>query len=76
MISSRRRLRLIVSRAWISISVPWPWKPPDTWWMRILEFGSAVRFPSVPAARSSAPIDIAMPTQVVATSGLMNCIVS
>ena len=58
------------------MSVPWPWKPPETWWMRILEFGSAVRFPSAPAARSSAPIDIAMPTHVVATSGLMNCIVS
>ena len=40
------------------------------------QFGSAVRFPSVPDARRSAPIDIAIPTHVVATSGLMNCIVS
>ena len=76
MISSRRRFRLIVSFAWISMSVPCPWKPPETWWIRILEFGSAVRYPSVPAARRSAPIDIAIPTHVVATSGLMNWIVS
>ena len=39
-------------------------------------FGEYMRFPSVPPARSSAPIDIAMPTQIVDTSGLMNCIVS
>ena len=58
------------------MSVPWPENPPETWWMRIFEFGSAVRFPSVPAARRSAPIDIAIPQHVVATSGLMNCIVS
>src|ERR1700745_1313264 len=51
MISSRRRLRLIVSFAWISISVPWPWKPPDTWWIRILEFGSAVRRTALPNSK-------------------------
>ena len=58
------------------MSVAWPWKPPDTWWMRILEFGVASRFPSAPAASSSAPMDIAIPTQIVCTSGLMYCIVS
>ena len=36
----------------------------------------AMRLPFVPPARSSAPIDIAMPTQIVCTSGLMYCIVS
>ena len=41
------------------MSVPWPWNPPDTWWIRIFEFGSAMRFPFVPPARMSAPIDIA-----------------
>jgi hypothetical protein len=44
--------------------------------MRIFEWGSALRFPFAPPARTTAPIDIAMPTQMVCTSGLMNCIVS
>ena len=76
MISSSLRLRAIVSRAWISMSVACPWKPPQTWWIRILAFGSAIRFPFAPPASRSAPIDIAVPTQMVWTSGLMNCIVS
>ena len=76
MISSISRLRLITSRAWISISVGWPWKPAEPWWMRIFEWGSALRFPAVPPASTTAPIDIAIPTQMVCTSGLMNCIVS
>ena len=58
------------------MSVAWPWKPEDTWWMRILALGSAMRLPFAPPASSRAPIDIAMPTQMVCTSGLMNCIVS
>ena len=58
------------------MSVAWPWKLEDTWWIRIFAFGSAMRFPFAPPASSSAPIDIAMPTQIVCTSGLMNCIVS
>ena len=76
MISSIFRFRAMVSLAWISMSVAWPWKPPQTWWIRILAFGSAIRFPFAPPARSSAPMLIAMPTQIVCTSGLMNCIVS
>ena len=40
------------------------------------EFGSAMRLPGAPPVSSSEPIDIAIPTQIVATSGLMNCIVS
>ena len=76
MISSSRRFRAIVSRAWISMSVAWPWKPPHTWWIRILAFGRAIRFPFAPPASRSAPMLIAIPTQIVCTSGLMNCIVS
>ena len=40
------------------------------------EFGSAERLPAAPPARISEPIDIAIPQQVVATSGLMKRIVS
>ncbi len=66
----------MISRAWISISVAWPWNPADTWWIRIFEFGSDMRLPGAPPASSSAPMLIAIPTQIVCTSGLMNCIVS
>src|SRR5215216_8061275 len=69
-------LEAIVSRAWISMSVACPWKPPQTWWIRILAFGRATRFPFAPPARMTAPIDIAIPTQVVWMSGLTYCIVS
>ena len=40
------------------------------------ELGSAWRLPAVPPARISEPIDIAMPQQIVRTSGLMKRIVS
>ena len=66
----------MISLAWISMSVAWPWKDEETWWIRIFAFGSDMRLPAAPPDRSSAPIDIAMPTQMVWTSGLMNCIVS
>jgi hypothetical protein len=56
------------------MSLACPSKPPQSWWMRIFAFGSAVRFPFAPAASSSAPSDI--PTQVVVTWGLTNWIVS
>ena len=59
-----------------TLSVACPWKPPHTWWIRIFAFGSAIRFPFAPPARRSAPMLMAMPTQIVCTSGLMNCIVS
>ena len=39
-------------------------------------FGSALRFPAAPPARISEPMDIAIPQQIVATSGLMKRIVS
>ncbi len=58
------------------MSVAWPWKPPLGWCTRMREFGSAERLPGAPPARISEPADIAMPQHVVATSGLMNCIVS
>ena len=58
------------------MSVVWPWKPPVGWWIRMRELGSAWRLPGAPPARISEPIDIAMPQQIVRTSGLMNRIVS
>ena len=42
----------------------------------ILELGSEYRFPPAPPASSTAPMDAAKPTQMVLTSGLMNCMVS
>jgi hypothetical protein len=66
----------MISLAWISMSVAWPSNPDDTWWMRIFELGSDIRLPAAPPASSSAPMLIAIPTQIVCTSGLMNCIVS
>ena len=41
----------------------WPW------WIIIFELGSAIRLPRVPPASRIAPIDIAMPKQIVRTSG-------
>jgi hypothetical protein len=58
------------------MSVDWPSKPDDGWWIRIRELGSDIRLPGAPPVSRSEPIDIAMPTQIVATCGLMNCIVS
>ncbi len=58
------------------MSVAWPWKPPWGWWSRMRLLGSEERLPFAPPARSSEPIDIAMPHTVVATSGLMKRIVS
>ena len=72
-----RRCSARISRARISMSVAWPSKPGvEPWWIMILAFGSDERLPAAPPARRIAPIDIAMPKQIVATSGLMNCIVS
>ena len=64
------------SRAWISMSEAWPWKPPLGWWMRIRLLGSAIRLPGAPPASSSEPMLMAIPKQIVCTSGLMNCMVS
>src|SRR6185369_8329523 len=72
----KRRFKSIAYCAWRSISDTWPWKPPEGWWIRIVEFGSANRLPRVPAASRNAPIEAAMPMQRVETSGRMNCIVS
>ena len=58
------------------MSVDWPSKPADGWWMRMRLLGSDMRLPFAPAVSSSEPIDIATPMHIVATSGLMNCIVS
>ena len=48
----------------------------DGWWIRIGQFGSAIRLPGVPAARMTAAAEAAWPMQTVWMSGLMNCIVS
>ena len=58
------------------MSLAWPWKPEETWWMRTRAFGRAIRLPGAPPVSSSEPMDMAMPKQMVCTSGLMNCIVS
>ena len=58
------------------MSVDWPSKPADGWWIRIRLLGSAIRLPFAPPASSSEPIDIATPTHIVATSGLTKFIVS
>jgi hypothetical protein len=38
------------------------------WWSMTCALGNTLRFPFVPAASRQAPIDAAMPMQVVATS--------
>ena len=50
--------------------------PPYGWWSRTRACGRARRLPLVPAASSTAAADAAWPKQIVAMSGLMNCIVS
>jgi len=69
-ISSIPRLSAIASRAWISMSLACPSKPPRSWWIRIFAFGSAIRLPFTPAASRSAPSDIAIPTEMVVDRGL------
>src|SRR3954453_14180771 len=54
----------------------WPLKPAEGWVIRNREFGSDIRLPFAPPVRITAPIDIAMPTQIVCTSGLTHCIMS
>ncbi len=56
-------MRLIVSRAWISMSGTEPRKPDEPWWIRIRECGRAKRLPFVPPARSTAPMLAPSPTQ-------------
>src|SRR5262245_33508044 len=72
---SSSRMRRI-SRAWMSMSVAWPCTPASGWWIMIRECGRANRLPLAPAHRSRAPMEAAWPMQMVATAGLMYCIVS
>ena len=58
-----------LARPAISMSTDWPCAPPWGWWMSTRAFGSAVRMPGAPAARSTAAAEAAWPTQVVATGG-------
>ena len=72
-----RRCSASTSRARISMSVAWPWKPDvQPWWIITLLLGSAIRLPCVPPASRIAPIDMAMPKQIVETSGRMKRIAS
>ncbi len=43
------------------MSLEAPSNPPDGWWIRIRELGSAIRLPDAPPASSREPIDIAIP---------------
>ena len=65
-----------ISLAWMAMSEAWPCVPPQGWWIRMRELGSAKRLPFVPAASSTAPMEAAWPTQMVCTSGRTSCIVS
>jgi hypothetical protein len=56
--------------------VAWPWAPPIGWWIMMREFGSVVRLPLAPAARSTAAMLAAMPMHVQATSASMYCMQS
>ncbi len=53
-----------------------PDEPPEGWWIMMREFGSAERLPSAPAESRNAPIEAAIPMQIVATGAFMNWIVS
>ena len=75
-ISFRRCLIFSMRSTWICISVACPCVPPEGWWIMISALGSARRLPFVPDESRNAPIDAAMPTQMVDTSHLMNCMVS
>ena len=44
--------------------------------MCIVEFGNANLFPAAPPHKRTVPILAAMPTHIVDTSGLINCMVS
>jgi hypothetical protein len=76
MISAIRRVTDSTSRAWMSMSVGVPRNPAEPWWIIIFAFGSAERLPGAPPARIIAAADIAIPTQIVCTSGLTYCTVS
>jgi hypothetical protein len=60
----------------MAMSVCWPWKPPEGWWMSIRPLGSDVRLPGAPPTSTRAAADMAMPQHVVCTAGRMCCIVS
>src|SRR5215211_7819463 len=47
----------MISRAWISMSVDWPSKPDDGWWISWREFGSAIREPGIDRAARRVDVD-------------------
>ena len=50
--------------------------PPITWWMSTVELRVQYLLPLVPPDSSTAPMLAALPKQIVATSGLISCMVS
>jgi hypothetical protein len=76
MIRAIRSVISRISRAAIWMSVGAPRKAPEPWWIITFEFGSAIRFPGAPPARIMPAADMAIPTQIVRTSGLTYWIVS
>ena len=61
-----------ISRAAISMSAAVPCDPLDGWWIMIRAFGRAARFPLAPVASKKAPIEAAIPMQIVLT-GARRC---
>ena len=76
MISFSLAFRRKISFACSSMSLACPPNPPLGWWIMMREWGREKRFPFAPAASRSAPIEAAMPMQVVETCGFTYCIVS
>ena len=58
------------------VSEACPWAPPIGWCIITREWVNAERLPSAPATSNTAAMLAAIPVQMVATSLLMNCMVS
>ncbi|MNW04327.1 hypothetical protein D3C71_2004060 [compost metagenome] len=73
-LSLSRILMMRLARIWMSEA--WPSAPPSGWWIITSLLGRAKRLPLAPAVSRNAPMEAAIPTQMVETSALMNCMVS
>ena len=69
-----RESHIFVDTRALHLTSPCP--PPEGWWIIILELGSDLLLPLVPAERRKAPIEAAIPKQTVLTSHGIYCIVS
>ena len=67
---------MVISSAWMRMSVAWPRAPPLGWCTMILELGRLYLIPWVPAASSRLPMLQAWPTHHVLMGGSTYCIVS